>query len=333
MEEEETTPHSEKQRTTPRRDSSVLTHSTTRGKARGVGSPITFAPLGDKLEQVTHVLRSDDSLRDSLTFVSRDDTKVVLESLTTVPGIERGSGWWCMDQDGGAWWATGHTTFKAELDTPATIHEPISDPHHHGTGAWIAPIERVPGVEAVVFAGDFAARPGEGDSPSESVRRPSVSLLLSQPTAPTNLTSRIEMPFYETPGDADSGYCGMARLSEWGMQTRSFEMAGKRTCEVLEVRSGLNGPEVEVTNPYYTQADEAVRDFGDHRQPGRGGVGMRHAARLAGYERLTAHPTPAAPSADDLTIGTEVTLASLRLTWLANCGITFTPLNAEVRIE
>lgn len=213
-------------RTAPLEDGIV--HSRTEGRGGGVGNPVIFAPLTSILDHTTHYLRSDDSHPDTSTFVGEDNTETVLDSLAALPGIDEQSGWWTMDQTDGSWWGTGLGTFQDELWTAPTERPHIENTHHHGGAVWLAPLpQRVNGIEAVLFTADASDEPGDGNTLRESLRRPAVSFLLSEPEPAglRDVASSVEMPFFGSEDQTVDALYDLAEHDEWNPNRASINFA------------------------------------------------------------------------------------------------------------
>ncbi|WP_158056527.1 hypothetical protein [Halorussus halophilus] len=316
----------------------IIHRSKTSGRSGGVGNPLTFAPLHDTFERASYYIRSADAHEESSSFVAHDIAGEVFGSLTNLPGVDSDSGWWCIDQTDGAWWGTGLHSFAKQFQVPAKSHFHIENTHHNGSAVWIAPVgDRLRGVEAVTFAGDPSDQPGDGKTLRESIRRPTISFLLSaeQPSGLAEATRTVNMPFYTNQEKPESELVGSAEKDEWKDRRGTFAIPASnenlqaRVCQSLEQTDGPHGPEVEVTNPYFGLHTKAAEDFGRAQLSLPDAQNLAY--RFAAYERLSAHP-PDITDLSNLSPGDQLKVTSIELTYLPECGISFAPANAEVHV-
>lgn len=315
-----------------------ICRTVTRGRRGGVGTPLTFAPLSDLFARTTHYLRSDDAHAETSTFVPIDLFEEVLESIQQCAGLDDAAGWWCLDQSSGAWFGTGIRRFSEQFRIPHDEQPHLTSTHHHGTAVWIAPVDRsLSGVEAIVVAGDPAKNPGEGKTLGESVRRPTVTLLLSseRPAGLSTACRTIEMPFFTEPGNLASNAVGSA--GEWTpdcvtFDFRPIEADHTVSAQYLGMHDGPQGPDLEVTNPYYTDYTQAMFDL-DRVDSVNESTAQNLVHRLASYERIGAHCTTRSDELRNLGPGDLLAVERIELTYLSGCGMTFSPANADVRVK
>ena len=317
-----------------------IQRSEAHGRRSGVGNPLAFAPLSDQIRNATHLLRSDDAHSGTSTMVSIDIMEDIVNSVCQFAKVSAHAGWWCIDQSQAEWWSSGSDQLFDQFRTPHSAQPHVESPHHSGTAVWIVPVDdTVVGVEVAIISGDPSSHPGEGKTLGESVRRPCVSLLLSDghEAMLSRADSMIEMPFFQQVGKSDSGMEGMARYQEWSAGSGVFTTSSGGEQDDLSVRhlettEGPSGPEIQITNPYYRDPNRVHADF-DFSPMEKKSTVRNLASRLASYEALGAHlPRHGSISARDLAVGDRLRLETIEITWLSGCGITFTPGNAEVRV-
>lgn len=317
-------------------DDSVIS-TPTKGRRGGVAGLLTFAPITDIFHQTTHYLQSDDTHPETSTFVPLDLMDDVFQSVKEFGDLDDSDGWWGISQSSGAWFGRGLAKFRDQFQRDHSSLPHITSTHHHGAAMWIAPLNSIRGIEAVAIAGGPSSYPGEGKTLKQSVRRPTVTLLLSSewPSSLARASREINMPFFQERGNPNSGTTGGAEHREWKNQYFILETDQLPDDQrpIAQFLGMSEKGEIETTNPYYRNPVDLAQDYTAERTEYTSSL-QNDMHRFASYERIQSHIKPNNESAlRNFSPGDHLKVKSIEITSLPGCAVTFSPTNAEVIVS